>query len=402
MSVPVCLVPGHGSQRAGFASLLAALIAALLLFSSNLAGAASALQKTQVPGYYRAMVGAFEITALYDGYIDLDSKLLKNASEQEIRSLLARLFVKGPQMQTAVNAYLINTGQQLVLVDTGAAKKFGPSLGYLIDNLKAAGYDPAQVDAVLITHLHGDHVNGLVTPEGKPAFANAEIWSAKADNDFWLSSEVAAKAPQDAQPFFKMAQDAAAPYQQMGKWKVFAADGEIVAGIRSVAAPGHTPGHSAYLVASNGQQLLIWGDLVHSHSVQFSRPEVVIEFDVNRVRCQQETGNRHAQGNVRSNGQGKGAGRRHAPALPRHWPRPQRKERLRLGADRVRADPRVDHPAPEAISRQASLTLPANARITEFWSLGRFATTIPTCAPDEPEDTRSSDRWLKKVSIFAR
>ncbi|KFB76086.1 MBL fold metallo-hydrolase [Candidatus Accumulibacter cognatus] len=259
MSVPVCLVPGHGSQRAGFASLLAALIAALLLFSSNLAGAASALQKTQVPGYYRAMVGAFEITALYDGYIDLDSKLLKNASEQEIRSLLARLFVKGPQMQTAVNAYLINTGQQLVLVDTGAAKKFGPSLGYLIDNLKAAGYDPAQVDAVLITHLHGDHVNGLVTPEGKPAFANAEIWSAKADNDFWLSSEVAAKAPQDAQPFFKMAQD--------------------------VAAPGHTPGHSAYLVASNGQQLLIWGDLVHSHSVQFSRPEVVIEFDVNKKQA---------------------------------------------------------------------------------------------------------------------
>lgn len=285
MSVPVCLVPGRSSQHSGFASLLAALITVLLLFSSNLAGAASALQKTQVPGYYRMMVGAFEITALYDGYIDVDSKLLKNASEQEIRSLLARIFVKGPQMQTAVNAYLINTGQQLVLIDAGAAKKFGPSLGYLIDNLKAAGYDPAQVDTVLITHLHGDHVNGLVTPEGKPAFANAEIWSAKADNDFWLSSEVAAKAPQDAQPFFRMAQDAAAPYQQIGKWKVFAADGEIVPGIRSVATPGHTPGHSAYLVASNGQQLLIWGDLVHSHSVQFSRPEVVIEFDVNKKQA---------------------------------------------------------------------------------------------------------------------
>lgn len=94
------------------------------------------------------------------------------------------MFVKCPKVQTAVNAYLINTGGKLVLIDAGAAKLFGPTLGYIGDNLKAAGYDPAQIDVVLITHLHGDHVNGLLTADGKPVFANAEIWSAQADSDF--------------------------------------------------------------------------------------------------------------------------------------------------------------------------------------------------------------------------
>lgn len=262
--------------------LFAALFAVFFGAFSGIAGAASPQNKTQVPGYYRLMVGAFEITALYDGYIDLDSKLLKNASEQDIQHLLARMFVKGPKVQTAVNAYLVNTGRQLVLVDTGAAGKFGPSLGQIVANLKAAGYDPAQVDAVLITHLHGDHVNGLIGGDGQPVFANAEIWSAAADTDFWLNPEVAAKAPKDAQPFFQMAQDAAAPYRKAGKWKNFRTDGEVVPGISSVAAPGHTPGHSAFLVESNGQRLLIWGDLVHNAAVQFPRPNVAIEFDIDK------------------------------------------------------------------------------------------------------------------------
>jgi glyoxylase-like metal-dependent hydrolase (beta-lactamase superfamily II) len=257
-------------------------VAILFIAFAGLAVAAPPQQKTQVPGYYRTTVGAFEVTALYDGYIDLDSKLLKNVSDKQLQSLLARMFISGQKVQTAVNAYLINTGKQLVLVDTGAAKKFGPSLGYVVDNLKAAGYDPSQVDAVLITHLHGDHVNGLLGADGKPAFPNAEIWSAKADTDFWLNADVAAKAPKDAQPFFKMAQDAAAPYQQSGKWKNFGADGEVLPGIKSVAAPGHTPGHSGYLIESNGQRLFIVGDVVHSYSVQFAKPDVTIEFDIDQ------------------------------------------------------------------------------------------------------------------------
>lgn len=260
-------------------------VSALFLLSAGFAAAEAPQQKTQVPGYYRLYLDKLEVTALYDGNIALDTKLLKNTNDKEVQSLLARLFVKGPAVQTAVNAYLINTGGKLVLVDAGAAKLFGPSLGHIADNLKAAGYSPEQVDAVLVTHLHGDHVNGLVTADGKMAFPNAEIWSAQADNDFWLSEETAAKAPKDAQPFFKMARDAAAPYRAAGKWKTFADDRELLPGVASLAARGHTPGHSAYVVGSGADKLLIWGDLVHNHAVQFARPQVAIEFDVDKKQA---------------------------------------------------------------------------------------------------------------------
>lgn len=260
-------------------------VSALLLLSAGFAAAEAPQQKTQVPGFYRLYLDKLEVTALYDGNIALDTKLLKNTSDKEVQNLLARMFVKGPAVQTAVNAYLVNTGGKLVLVDAGAAKLFGPSLGHIADNLRAAGYAPEQVDAVLVTHLHGDHVNGLVTADGKMAFPNAEIWSAQADNDFWLSEEIAAKAPKDAQPFFKMARDAAAPYRAAGKWKTFADDRELLPGIASLAARGHTPGHSAYVVGSGADKLLIWGDLVHNHAVQFARPQVAIEFDVDKKQA---------------------------------------------------------------------------------------------------------------------
>lgn len=255
------------------------LLLATLLATAGLAAAEAPQQNSQVPGYYRLMLGKLEVTALYDGAIDLDQKLLKNIQPRDIQRLLARQFLKGPKVQTAVNAYLVNTGSKLVLVDAGAAKLFGPGLGNIIDNLKAAGYTPEQVDVVLITHLHGDHVNGLVTPDGQRIFANAEVWSGKADNDFWLSEDIAAKAPKDFQPFFKMSRDAAAPYLAAGKWQTFDSNRELLPGIASVDTHGHTPGHASYQFTSDNQHLLILGDLVHNHAVQFARPEVAFEFD---------------------------------------------------------------------------------------------------------------------------
>ena len=240
---------------------------------------------TQVPGYYRMQLGQFEITALYDGAIELDTKLLKNAKVADLQHLLSRMFVGNPKMQTAVNAYLINTGNNLVLVDTGAAKLFGPSLGYVLQNMKAAGYEPAQVDTVVITHLHGDHMGGLNNASGLPLFSKAKILVPQADNDFWLSQKVADGAPAKVQPFFKMARDTAAPYQTSGQWTTFTDGSVLVPGIQAVKANGHTPGHTAYAVESDGQKLLIWGDLVHAHAVQFAKPGVSIEFDIDQKQA---------------------------------------------------------------------------------------------------------------------
>ena len=258
---------------------------AVLMGFAPLAQAEAPQVQTQVPGYYRAQLGKFEITALYDGMIELDTKLLKNTSTVELQVLLARMFVGNPKMQTAVNAYLINTGSHLVLVDTGAAKLFGPSLGYVLQNMKASGYEPAQVDMVIITHLHADHVGGLNDADGKPLFPKAKILVAQEDGDYWLSQTVADGAPKEVQPFFKMARDSAAPYLSSGQWSTFTQGSVLVPGIKAVKANGHTPGHTAFAVESEGQKLLIWGDLVHAHAVQFARPGVSIEFDIDQKQA---------------------------------------------------------------------------------------------------------------------
>jgi glyoxylase-like metal-dependent hydrolase (beta-lactamase superfamily II) len=236
-------------------------------------------QKTQAPGYYRMMLGDFEITALSDGTVDLPvDQLLSGARPGQVQRALKRAYL-GVPLETSVNAYLINTGSRLVLIDTGAAGLFGPTLGKLSANLKAAGYLPEQVDEVYITHLHPDHVGGLLA-DGKAAFPNATLRFDQHDADFWLSNDRMAKAPDDAKGFFAGAMSAVKPYQEAGRLKTFSGTTELVPGVRAEPAPGHTPGHTFYIVESRGQKLVMWGDMMHVAAVQFPDPSVVIKFDV--------------------------------------------------------------------------------------------------------------------------
>ena len=261
---------------------LALALGAILLFNlSPLAHAEAPKVPTQAPAYYRIQLGQFEITALQDGSTELDIKLLQNTNEIDLGHLLSRMFVGNPKMLTSVNAYLINTGTNLVLVDTGAAKLAHPSLGFILQNMKDAGYDPSQVDTVIITHMHGDHIGGLNDADGQPLFPKATVWVSQAESDFWLSQKIADAAPTSIQPNFKKARDTAAPYLASDHWKTFKEGSMLVPGIQAVKAYGHTPGHTAYAVESNGQKLLIWGDLVHAHAVQFAKPGVSIDFDTN-------------------------------------------------------------------------------------------------------------------------
>jgi len=281
MALPLSLV--RQTLRAAAVISCTALTALTPLSAS---AAPVAKQQTQVPGYYRMALGDFEVTALYDGYIDLDNKLLKGASAEDVQSLLTKMFIDSSNgVQTAVNAYLINTGTQLLLIDTGAAQCFGPTLGVVQSNLKASGYSPEQVDSVLLTHLHPDHACGLLTTDGKAAYPNATVYVPQTEADYWLSPETASQAPEASRGMFTMSQQSVAPYAAQQRLKRYSPDSQLFAGLSVVPSNGHTPGHSSYLLSSKNQSLLVWGDIVHSHAVQFAKPEVVIEFDSDQAKA---------------------------------------------------------------------------------------------------------------------
>jgi glyoxylase-like metal-dependent hydrolase (beta-lactamase superfamily II) len=265
--------PTHWLRR-GIAAVAGSM---LLLSSAAYAGAPQV--KTQAPGFYRVMLGDFEVTALFDGTIDLEpKKLLTNTTQAQVGKLLDRSFEKDV-VQTSVNGYLVNTGDKLVLIDTGAGALFGPTLGNLRANLQAAGYKPEQVDAVLITHMHGDHVGGLIA-DGKLAFPNATIHAGQEDADFWLSKANLDKASAEMKGFFQGAMASMNPYVEAGKFKPLKGSTDLLPGIKAMPAHGHTPGHNVYVVESKGQKLVLWGDLMHVAAVQFVEPQVTISFDV--------------------------------------------------------------------------------------------------------------------------
>lgn len=235
----------------------------------------------QVPGLYRFKVGAFEVTSINDGMLNITLDQFPAADRAGAEALLQRAFQPPAAIPTAVNAYLVNTGDRLVLIDTGTAAAMGPSLGKVGANLKAAGVDPADVDLVVLTHMHPDHANGLIDPAGAAVFGKAELAVAEAEYGFWTDDGILSRAPAEVHPFFAMARAAVKPYAG-DRLTRFGKEAEIAPGIRVLAAPGHTPGHSMIEVTSGDDRLLIWGDIVHAAALQFAKPDWAINFDVDQ------------------------------------------------------------------------------------------------------------------------
>ena len=252
---------------------------AAVLITSAAAHAGAPMAKGPEAGWFRMKIGDFEVTALSDGTVDLPvDQLLTSTTPDKVKKALAAVFLKTP-LETSVNGYLVNTGSKLVLIDTGAANLFGPTLGKLVSSLKASGYTPDQVDEIYITHMHADHVGG-VTNGDKAVFPNATIRAAKAEGDFWLTQANMDKAPEAMKGFFKGAMASMKPYTSANKYKPFeGADVELVPGIHAIAAAGHTPGHTIYAIESKGEKLVFCGDLMHVAAVQFPDPSVTIQFD---------------------------------------------------------------------------------------------------------------------------
>jgi len=263
----------------------AALVAALISFIAgpNAAPPAAAQHREQAPGFYRLKVGDLEVTALFDGTGVFDPHWL-NGTTATMDGVLKALHEDTHLLDVADAGFLVNTGKQLILVDVGTGGWWGgAAFGRFAGSFRSAGYTPEAVDIVLLTHLHSDHAGGLTTQDGKRVFPNAEVYVAKAESDFWLSPDIAAKAPKDAQPFFQSAQAIAAPYMKAGKWHTFSGSEKIVDGMELVPLPGHTPGHTGYEFSSRGQKVLFWGDIVHALRVQVQHPEITAMFDVDQA-----------------------------------------------------------------------------------------------------------------------
>jgi len=252
--------------------------AALFILGSNAALAAAPFAKTQAPGFYRTMLGDFEVTALSDGTVELPMEKLLHNKQSKTEKALAEHFRKTP-VETSINGFLINTGNKLVLVDTGAGKLSGPTLGNLLISLKAAGYQAEQVDEIYLTHLHSDHVGGL-GELNMPAFPNAVVRADRRDADYWLSKENLEKASGVTRGFFEVAQISLAGYVSGGKFQPFDGSTELTPGVRATSSYGHTPGHTTYVVESKGQKLVLVGDLLSNVETQFDDPSINIDFDL--------------------------------------------------------------------------------------------------------------------------
>jgi glyoxylase-like metal-dependent hydrolase (beta-lactamase superfamily II) len=231
----------------------------------------------QIPGVYHRRIGDIVVTALSDGYLDGSVEVLQNITPADATEMLTAKFL--PARRTSVNCYLIHSAGRLALIETGSGNYLAPTAGKLQAHLKAAGIDPADIDTVMLTHMHPDHSAGLTDPKtGQKLFPNAELVVHENEPKHWLDDAEMSRAPERAQKlYFACTREQIAPYHN--RTRTFAKAVEVFPGVTSMPLHGHTPGHSGYMVASGDKSLLIWGDIVHVPDIQVPRPEVTIAFD---------------------------------------------------------------------------------------------------------------------------
>lgn len=232
--------------------------------------------RRELAGFHRRRVGDIVVTALSDGYLDVPYQVMRQIAEQDAAQVLAAAQRPGPP-RVSINAFALASGGRVALIETGAGSSMGPTLGALPESLALAGIDAGRIDSVLLTHMHPDHSNGLADDAGNIAYPNAELLLHEDEIAHWLNDERMAEATERQRVrYFEAARRQLAFCRE--RVRTFRG-GEVFPGVTALPIPGHTPGHTAYLIASAGESLLVWGDTVHVPEVQFARPDVTLEFD---------------------------------------------------------------------------------------------------------------------------
>jgi glyoxylase-like metal-dependent hydrolase (beta-lactamase superfamily II) len=223
-------------------------------------------------------VGEFTVTAVPDGVLYSNHDVILGVPPEESARLTGIAY--GQPVPLDVNSFLVRHRGKLILSDAGTGQGLQPvqkNLGKLPENLRALGAPPEAIDIVMLTHLHSDHSLGLVDGEGKAVFPKAELFIHEVEAAFWLDR---ALQPGDSERIVgnsNKQRATLAPYQ--GRIRRIK-DGEVLPGITAMLRPGHTPGHTNWLIQSGGERILIWGDIVHLAAVQLARPEARLIYDV--------------------------------------------------------------------------------------------------------------------------
>ena len=236
----------------------------------------------QAPYFYRFPHGKFQMTMVSDGPLPLGdpSGAFLGTSKEEVSKMLTDNFLSPTNAVLEQNILVVNTGDKMYIVDTGmgTSTMFGPTTGKLLTTLKAAGIDPADIDGILATHAHCDHVWGIMNDNGKPNFPNAQIYISQADFDFWTDeAKLSMKDPAYMKPFVEGARKNLLPVRDR---IVFVKDGqEFVPGIQAMSAPGHTVGHTIFMITSEGKSIAAIGDLTHHHILLVEKPRLEFAYD---------------------------------------------------------------------------------------------------------------------------
>lgn len=240
-----------------------------MLAVTDMAQADAPFVKTQAPAFYRLMIGKFEVTALLDensAWPESVDVLFPSLSKEQKQELRAKTQLQ-PQNDFSTIAYLVNTGEKLILIDTGG-RGLTPTYGEIFKNMKAAGYRPEQVDDIYITHMHGDHMGGL-SENGKRSFPNASVHIDEHELAQWQKQSLKGSAAA------KNVLTSLQPYIDAKKYVAFEGDTVFFPGFRAIESHGHTDGHSFYAIESEGKKMVFWGDFVVNDKVQFELPDVI-------------------------------------------------------------------------------------------------------------------------------
>jgi len=269
----------HVSRRTLLA--LGAGLGASLGASTLLAGSALARAPklgTQTPYWHRFILGDAEVTIVSDGPLPLGdpSGTFTGVPKEEVKKMLADNFLNPDDVVLEQNSPIVNMGDKLILFDTGmgTSKAFGPTTGRQQKSMAEAGIKPEQIDAVVFSHAHIDHIGGVVGEDGKPLFPNAQYYIAQSDFDYWTDE---GKLGSPLKDFVVHARKNLLPIRDR---LVFFKDGqEFLPGVQAIAAPGHTVGHSIFMVTSAGKSFAFLGDLSHHAVLLLEKPRMEFSYD---------------------------------------------------------------------------------------------------------------------------